>query len=143
MNVSEIREDVKLPGGTAVIRMLSWSQRDKAATASTKAAIQLVADMGGDVMKALREIDTPGVEEERAEAKPEDPLQGLDQEAVLRFGVVSVTALPAVIVEDEDWYLVDRDGTNVLIDGLAPDDADTLAHAIVALSSRTVAEGKD
>ena len=140
MNVSEIREDVKLPGGTAVIRMLSWSQRDKAQAASTKASIQLVADMGGDVMKALREMDTPEAEEERAEARPEDPLHGLDQEAVLRFGVISVCA-----IDSEPWYSVANvniKGTDTLIDGLAPDDADTLAHAIVQLSGRTEDQGK-
>ena len=141
MNVSEITGRVELPGGYAVIRMLSWKQRRDARNAASNAAIRLIADMGGDVMKALSDMDTG----ERPE-QPEDPLQGLDQEKVLEFGVT-------VIHDDLDGQvypvspplaLVDEDsGPDYLpLDNLPEPVAEKLAHAIVALSGRTRAEGE-
>ncbi|MCH8236177.1 MAG: hypothetical protein IIC29_08640 [Chloroflexi bacterium] len=142
MNVSEITERVELPGGHAMIRMLSWKQRRDARDAASNAAVRLIADMGGDVMKALEGMDT-GDRPER----PEDPLQGLDQEKVLEFGVVGIhdnldgqiyyPVVPPLPGANEDSGL-----DYSPLDNLSEQVAEKLAHAIVALSGRTRAEGE-
>ena len=136
MNVSEITERVELPGGYAMIRMLSWKQRRDARAAASNAAVRLIADMGGDVMKALSDMDTGDRPEQ-----PEDPLQGLDQEKVLEFGVTHMTT------DGEQFYpsteALDRAAWDrQALDNLSEPVAEKLAHAIVALSGRTRAEGE-
>ena len=136
MNVSEITDRVELPGGYAVIRMLSWKQRRDARNAASNAAVRLIAEMGGDVMKALGDMDTGDRPEQ-----PEDPLQGLDQEKVLEFGIAQI------MIGDNQFY-PSRDAAATeawdqkVPDNLSEEVAEKLAHAIVALSSRTRAEGE-
>ena len=143
MNVSEITERVELPGGHAMIRMLSAKQRRDARNTSSSAAVRLIADMGGDVMKALREMDSGEPTDQT-----DDPLQGLDQEKVLEFGVSQIMEggkqiYPAPVsgpgAHEIDVPAMDRQ----VLDNLSEPVAETLAHAIVALSGRTSAEGKD
>ena len=129
MNVSEITERVELPGGHAMIRMLSAKQRRDARNTSSSAAVRLIADMGGDVMKALREMDSGEPTDQT-----DDPLQGLDQEKVLEFGVIALGTDDGGLNE----YLGDE-----ALDNLSEPVAETLADAIVARSGRTSAEGKD
>ena len=73
----------------------------------------------------------------------DDPLQGLDQDEVLMYGVLSVTTRG----QHDPWYQVSPDpqmATDTTpLHQLSEPDSDALAHAIVALSGRTSAEGKD
>ena len=137
MNVNDLIDDVILGEYACVIRCLGWIQRKEARDVSSKDAIKLIADMGGDVMSALKELDTPGTDDAEA---TEDPLQGLDQQTVLHLGVVKITHRGIVKYPPEPGANEGRDF--VYLDGLGEDDAEALAHAIVAFSGRTITEGK-
>ena len=89
MNVNDITQTVEVQGGTGKIRCLSWRQRQEARDEASHKSIKLIADMGGDVMKALRELDD-GDTDAREARGIEDPLQGLDQAKVLQFGVMAL-----------------------------------------------------
>ena len=125
MNVNDITQTVEVQGGTGKIRCLSWRQRQEARDEASHKSIKLIADMGGDVMKALRELDD-GDTDAREARGIEDPLQGLDQAKVLQFGEI---------------YSADEQDTSFL-DNLHENVAEPLAHAIVELSGRTEDQGK-
>lgn len=134
MNVNDITQTVEVQGGSGKIRCLSWKQRQEARDEASNKSIKLIADMGGDVMKALRELDD-GDTDAREAREAEDPLQGLDQAKVLQFGVM------ALHENGQQIYSADEGDTSFL-DNLHENVAEPLAHAIVALSGRTAAEGK-
>ena len=134
MNVNNITETVEVQGGTGKIRCLSWRQRQEARDEASHKSIKLIADMGGDVMKALRELDD-GDTDAREARGIEDPLQGLDQAKVLQFGVM------ALHENGQQIYSADEQDTSFL-DNLHENVAEPLAHAIVELSGRTEDQGK-
>jgi hypothetical protein len=134
MNVNDITQTVEVQGGTGKIRCLSWRQRQEARDEASHKSIKLIADMGGDVMKALRELDD-GDSDAREARELEDPLQGLDQAKVLQFGVM------ALHENGKQIYSAAEQDTSFL-DDLHENVAEPLAHAIVQLSGRTEAQGK-
>jgi hypothetical protein len=134
MNVNNITQTIEIPGGTGKIRCLSWRQRQEAREEASSKSIKVIADMGGDVMKALRELDD-GNSESRENQGSEDLLQGLDQGKVLQFGVM------ALHENGQQIYSADDQDTSFL-DDLHENVAEPLAHAIVSLSGRTADEGK-
>ena len=134
MNVNDITQTVEVQGGTGKIRCLSWRQRQEARDEASHKSIKLIADMGGDVMKALRELDD-GDTDAREARGIEDPLQGLDQAKVLQFGVM------ALHENGQQIYSADEQDTSFL-DNLHENVAEPLAHAIVELSGRTEDQGK-
>ena len=134
MNVNDITQTVEVKGGTGKIRCLSWRQRQEARDEASHKSIKLIADMGGDVMKALRELDD-GDSDAREVRESEDPLQGLDQAKVLQFGVM------ALHENGQQIYSADEQDTSFL-DNLHENVAEPLAHAIVQLSGRTEDQGK-
>ena len=148
MNANEIRDDVTLPGGTAKIRALSFRQIKEARSISAKEGAAMLAGLSGDVLQAIKDLDEAEAAADHPEATganpgvdtPENPMAGLDQETVLRYGVLEVRSTG---VEEtlEPWY---HDGveSEVLLDGLGEDDADTLGKAIATLSQRSGAEEK-
>jgi hypothetical protein len=134
MNVNDITQTVEVQGGTGKIRCLSWRQRQEARDEASHQSIKLIADMGGDVMKALRELDD-GDSDAREARESEDLLQGLDQAKVLQFGVM------ALHENGQQIYSADEQDTSFL-DNLHENVAEPLAHAIVQLSGRTEDQGK-
>lgn len=133
MNANEIRDDVTLPGGTAVIRMLSFKQIKEARSVSAKEGAAMMAGLSGDVLEAIKALD----DADGGTDAPVDPLQGLDLETVLRYGVIEVKTAGA----DEPWYEADGTNADKVIDGLGEDAADALGKAVASLSQRTGAEG--
>jgi hypothetical protein len=80
--VTNITKRVEIPheeGEFMEFKKLSWKQLESASEISSDALMVKIKNMGGDIVKALRET----TQEQKA-----DPKQGYDRESILRKGIV-------------------------------------------------------
>lgn len=87
--VTNITRVVEIPGEeeTAVIRKLSHTQLKSAAKARQSEGVGFMREMGGDLLKALRDADTDKVQKiQEAQAANVD---NYDRDILLKCGVVS------------------------------------------------------
>lgn len=87
--VSNITQKIQIPNEehTAVIRKLSHTQLRAAAKARQSEGVDFMKQMGGELMKALREADTDTVK--KIQQAQEADITNYDRDTLLRFGVVS------------------------------------------------------
>ena len=87
--VTNITKSVSIPNedATAVIRKLSHTQLKQAAKIRQSEGVGFMKEMGGELLKALRDADTTQVKKIQ-EAQAAD-ITNYDRDTLLRFGVVS------------------------------------------------------
>ncbi len=135
MNTSDITERVSLGSGyNGVVRMLSWKQLAEVREARSNRVLARAAKM---TPEALAAIPDSAAETARVAAET-DPLQGMDLEDLLRFGVVTITD-----PEGQEVYKQAAEIEDSYLDGLNEPDALKLGEAVASLSTRTEAEGED
>jgi hypothetical protein len=87
--VTNITKTVSIPGEeeTAVIRKLSHTQLKQAAKARQSEGVGFMREMGGELLKALRDADTDKIK--KIQDAQEADVTNYDRDTLLRFGVVS------------------------------------------------------
>jgi hypothetical protein len=89
--VTNITKTVSIPGepDTAVIRKLSHTQLRQAAKAKTSEGVGFMREMGGELLKALKDAD--GDKLKQLQSAQEADVTNYDRDTLLRLGVVSWT----------------------------------------------------
>ena len=96
--VTNITKTLEVPGETetVVIRKLSHTQLKAAARARQSEGVGFMREMGGELLKALRESDTATVK--RIQETQEADINNYDRDTLLKLGVVSWSyPLPPVV----------------------------------------------
>lgn len=97
--VTNVTKVVEIPNEkeTAIIRKLSHTQLKQAAKARQSEGVGFMKEMGGELLKALREADTDKIK--KIQDAQEADASNYDRDTLLRFGVVSWTYPVAPIVD--------------------------------------------
>jgi len=87
--VTNITKTVAIPGEpeTALIRKLSHTQLKQAARVRQSEGVGFMKEMGGELLKALRDADTEKIK--KIQDAQEADVTNYDRDVLLRFGVVS------------------------------------------------------
>ena len=87
--VTNITKTVQIPGEehTAIIRKLSHKQLRNAAKARQSEGVGFMREMGGELLKALRDVDTDKVK--KIEEAQEANVSNYDRDSLLTEGVIS------------------------------------------------------
>lgn len=100
--VTNITKDVDIPNETekATIRMLSHTQLKEAAKARQSEGVGFMRELGGELLKALRDADTDKIK--KIQDAQEANVDNYDRDTLLRLGVVSWTyAIPPISISAE------------------------------------------
>jgi len=89
--VTNVTKEVQIPNEkeTAVIRKLSHRQLKEAAKARQSEGVGFMREMGGELLKALKEADVEKVK--KIQDAQESDVTNYDRDVLLKFGVVSWT----------------------------------------------------
>jgi hypothetical protein len=87
--VTNITKTIEIPNEneTVVIRKLSHTQLRQAAKARQSEGVGFMKEMGGELLKALREADTDKIK--KIQDAQEANVSNYDRDTLLRFGVAS------------------------------------------------------
>jgi hypothetical protein len=135
--VTNITKTVSIPNetDTVVIRKLNHTQLKLAAKAKQSEGVGFMREMGGELLKALRDADTEKIKKIQEEQAAD--VENYDRDTLLRFGVVSWTyPIPPIGLE--------KSGVTNGLDELDEPTAKFLAKEIFEYSRpETVAEAKN
>jgi len=89
--VTNITKSVEIPNEkvSAIIRKLSHRQLKEAAKARQSEGVGFMREMGGEMLKALRDVDADKVK--KLQDAQEANLDNYDRDSLLKFGIVSWT----------------------------------------------------
>jgi len=100
--VTNVTNTVQVPNEdtTVVIRKLSHTQLKEAAKAKQTEGIGYLKELGGELLKALREADSDKIK--KLQEIQEADINNYDRDTLLRYGVVSWTyEIPPISVSKE------------------------------------------
>lgn len=151
--VTNVTKMVEIPGeeDSAVIRKLSHKQLKEAAKARQSEGVGFMREMGGELLKALRDDDRDKLKQ--MQETQEAMIDSYDRDTLLRKGIVSWTyPIPPVYERDQAGNAVPMNGKKIeppdekLVDGVDQLDepaAKFLAEQIFEFSRpQTKAESK-
>jgi hypothetical protein len=87
--VSNVTKEVTVPGEDVVVvlRKLSHKQLNAAAKARQSEGVGFMREMGGELLKALRDADTAAIN--KIQETQEAVISNYDRDSLLRFGIAS------------------------------------------------------
>ena len=100
--VTNITKEVQIPNETetATIRKLSHTQLKEASKARQSEGVGFMREMGGELLKALREADTDKIK--KIQDAQESDVTNYDRDTLLRHGVVSWSySIPPISLSEE------------------------------------------